>query len=207
MIFLESSRTTSSSENKNPEPGRLREINPFQRRVPGADDDHHQPDGGGSSGRNYIDPLPFTRSRGSAFMETAMSQIRQPSNLVDRGRVKSPAQSGPLEHAAVESAATEAGNRRSLNEGVIETVETPVEQFVAPAAIERALSIYQRLQEHERSVVMQARKILTRRIYAMVDQGESDEHRLTVGGLTHLKSVERDHAIKSASDSQNKKQR
>jgi hypothetical protein len=32
----------------------------------------------------------------------------------------------------------------------------------------------------------------------MVDRGEQDEQRLTVGGLAHLKAVERDHAIKSA---------
>ncbi len=81
--------------------------------------------------------------------------------------------------------------------------DTAIERIVAPAAIERALSIYRQLQEREWSVVVQARKILTQHIYAMIDQGEHDEHRLTVGGLVHLKSVERDHAIKSASESQN----
>jgi hypothetical protein len=77
----------------------------------------------------------------------------------------------------------------------------PVEQVVAPAAIERALSIYQKLQEHDQSVVVQARKILTRHIYGMVDRGECDEQRLVVGGLAQLKAIERDHAIKSASAS------
>ncbi len=133
-----------------------------------------------------------------------MSQIRQSSDVLDPGKVKSPTESGPLVPGPAESAA-EAGNRRS--EGSIESVESPVEQFVAPAAIERALSIYQQLRQRDRSVVTQARKILTHRIFAMVDQGECDEHRLTLGGLTHLKSIERDHAIRSASDSQNKKQR
>jgi hypothetical protein len=47
-----------------------------------------------------------------------------------------------------------------------------VEQVIAPAAIERALSIYQQLQKHDQSVVSQARKILTQHIYGMVDQGE-----------------------------------
>jgi hypothetical protein len=61
-----------------------------------------------------------------------------------------------------------------------------------------ALFIYQQLQERAQSVVLQARKILTQHIYGMVDQGERDEQRLTVGGLAHLKAVERDHAIKSA---------
>jgi hypothetical protein len=73
-----------------------------------------------------------------------------------------------------------------------------VEQVVAPAAIERALSIYQQLQERDQSVVLQARKILTQHIYGMVDQGEYDEQRLVVGGLAQLKEVERDHEIKSA---------
>jgi hypothetical protein len=156
---------------------------------------------------NFIDPLPFSRRHGFAFVEAAMSQIRQSSGVVDRGKVKGQAENVGPEQASMESAAAEAGNSRSINEGPVQFAETSIEQLVAPAAIERALSIYQRLQERDRSVVMQARKILTQRIYAMVDQGERDEHRLAVGGLTHLKSVERDHAIRSASDSQNKKQR
>ena len=74
----------------------------------------------------------------------------------------------------------------------------PVEEVVAPAAIERALGIYQQLRERHQSVVLQARKILTQHIFGMVDRGEQDEQRLTVGGLIHLKAIERDHAIKSA---------
>ena len=69
-----------------------------------------------------------------------------------------------------------------------------VEQVVAPAA----MGIYQQLDEHDQSVVLQARKILTQHIYGMVDQGERDEQRLIVGGLARLKAVERDHEIKSA---------
>jgi hypothetical protein len=74
----------------------------------------------------------------------------------------------------------------------------PVELVVAPAAIKRALHVYKQLQPHDPSVISQARKILTQHIYGMVDRGEQDEQRLTVGGLAHLKAVERDHAIKSA---------
>jgi len=74
----------------------------------------------------------------------------------------------------------------------------PVEVFLAPAAIERALHVYQQLQPHDRSVILQARKILTQYVYGMVDQGEQDAQRLTIGGLAHLKAVERHHAIKSA---------
>ena len=74
----------------------------------------------------------------------------------------------------------------------------PVEEIVAPAAIERALAIYQQLQTRDCSVLVQARKILTQHIYGMVDRGECNEQRLTVGGLAQLKKVERDHDIKSA---------
>jgi hypothetical protein len=73
-----------------------------------------------------------------------------------------------------------------------------VEKTIAPAAIERALTIYQQLQPRDQSVIVQARKILTQHIYGMVDSGERDEQRLTVGGLVHLKAIERDHDIKSA---------
>lgn len=76
--------------------------------------------------------------------------------------------------------------------------EAPIELVVAPAAIERALDVYQQLQPRDPSVVLQARKILTQHIFGMVDQGEVDKHRLTVAGLAYLKAVERDHSIKSA---------
>src|SRR5947199_3888709 len=86
-------------------------------------------------------------------------------------------------------------------------VETEaVELVVAPAAIERALHLYEQLQPHDTSVILQARKILTQHIFGMVDQGEVDEQNLIVGGLAHLKAVERDHGIKSAREAP-KKQR
>jgi hypothetical protein len=80
-------------------------------------------------------------------------------------------------------------------------ITDPVEVIVAPAAIERALEVYEQLQPHDPSVILQARKILTQHIFGMVDQGELDEQRLIVGGLAHLKAVERDHEIKSAQSS------
>jgi hypothetical protein len=79
-----------------------------------------------------------------------------------------------------------------------QTIPDVVEKAIAPAAIERALAVYQQLQPRDQSVILQARKILTQHIYAMVDRGEQDEQRLTVSGLVHLKAVERDHGIKSA---------
>ena len=65
------------------------------------------------------------------------------------------------------------------------------------------LSIYQQLQQPDQSVLLQARKILTQHIFGMVDQRECEEQRLTVGGLIHLKAVERDQALKSALDAHN----
>ena len=125
-------------------------------------------------------------------MEAALTQIRRSPNEGDSARVKRAAERRPPRGPASLKAAPAGA-----------APDNSIERIVAPAAIERALSIYQQLQEREWSVVVQARKILTQHVYAMIDQGENDEHRLTVGGLVHLKSVERDHAIKSASDSQN----
>jgi hypothetical protein len=73
-----------------------------------------------------------------------------------------------------------------------------IEAIVAPAAIERALAIYQEMKPRNQSVIVQARKVLAQHIYGMVDRGERDEQRLTVGGLIHLKAVERERGIKSA---------
>jgi hypothetical protein len=83
-------------------------------------------------------------------------------------------------------------------ERLVPSIGGPVQLVVAPAAIERALDVYEKLQPRDPSVVLQARKILTQHIFGMVDQGELDERRLTVAGLAHLKAIERDHAIKSA---------
>ena len=79
-----------------------------------------------------------------------------------------------------------------------QTIPDAVETVIAPVAIERALTIYQQLQARDQSVIAQARKILTQHIYGMVDRGEREEQRLTIGGLAHLTAVEREHGIKSA---------
>jgi hypothetical protein len=80
----------------------------------------------------------------------------------------------------------------------MQPVPDAVEAVIAPAAIGRALTVYQQMQPRDQSVIAQARKILTQHIFGMVDRGERDEQRLTVGGLAHLKAVERQHGIKSA---------
>lgn len=82
-----------------------------------------------------------------------------------------------------------------------------VEEIVAPTAIERALSVFQRLKWCDPSVLLQARKIVTHHVYGMVDKGEANEHRLTVGGLARLKSIERDHGIRSAHAALEKRKR
>jgi hypothetical protein len=89
----------------------------------------------------------------------------------------------------------------SISKRPVLAAPSSVEQVIAPTAIERALSVYQQLKERDQSVLLQARKILTQHIYGMIDQGENDEHRLTVSGLAHLKAIERDRPIKSAQDS------
>jgi hypothetical protein len=98
-----------------------------------------------------------------------------------------------------------AGVRREVPHQPVQPQVESLEKVVAPAAIERALSIYEQLRQHDQSVILQARKILTQHIYGMVDQGECDEQRLTVGGLIHLRAVERDHAIKSAQNAPSKR--
>jgi hypothetical protein len=97
--------------------------------------------------------------------------------------------------------------RREVPHQPVQPQVESLEKVVAPAAIERALFIYEQLRQHDQSVILQARKILTQHIYGMVDQGECDEQRLTVGGLIHLRAVERDHAIKSAQNGPSKRQR
>ena len=74
------------------------------------------------------------------------------------------------------------------------TPSAPIEEVTAPAAIERALDVYEQLQPQDLPVRRRARKVVTQRSYGMVDQGERDEHRLTVGGVARLKAIERDAA-------------
>jgi hypothetical protein len=89
----------------------------------------------------------------------------------------------------------------------LEPKPSQVEVIVGPAIIERAISIYQQLHARDRSVVLQARKILTQYVFGMIDKGECNEQRLLVGGLVRLKAIERDHDIKSAHESVPKRKR
>jgi hypothetical protein len=160
-----------------------------------------------------------------------MNRVRRPWSAEENEKLKSLAGKVPLRQIARQLKRTEGAtgvqasnlrisvklvsspaatlNRKTTSDR--KTAEPPValkakliEGTVGPAAIERALSIYEQLQQHDQSVIAQARKILTQHIYGMIDQGEYNEHKLTVGGLARLKAVERDHDIKSAHETVSK---
>jgi hypothetical protein len=66
-----------------------------------------------------------------------------------------------------------------------------VEASIAPAAIERALGIFEKFKDREYTELVQARKALTDHIFGQVAAGQTDEQKLVVSGLTHLKSLEK----------------
>ncbi len=66
-----------------------------------------------------------------------------------------------------------------------------LESAVAPSAIERAMEIFEKFKDRDRAELVQARKALTDHIFGLIAAGETDEQRLVVSGLAHLKSLER----------------
>ena len=70
-------------------------------------------------------------------------------------------------------------------------MDNEIETSVAPSAIERAMEIFEKFKEREHAELVQARKALTDHIFGRVAAGQTDEQRLVVSGLTHLKSLER----------------
>jgi hypothetical protein len=66
-----------------------------------------------------------------------------------------------------------------------------LEKTVAPAAVERALTIFDQFKERDHAELVQARKAVTEHIFGLIATGQTDEQRLVVSGLTHLKSIER----------------
>jgi hypothetical protein len=62
---------------------------------------------------------------------------------------------------------------------------------VAPSAIERAMAIFENFKQRDHGPLVQARKALTDHIFGQVAAGETDEQKLVVSGLAHLKSLER----------------
>jgi hypothetical protein len=66
----------------------------------------------------------------------------------------------------------------------------PIEQVLAPAVIERAMSIYESFKERDHVELVQARKALTDHVFGLIGSGETDEQRLVVSGLTFLKHLD-----------------
>ena len=66
----------------------------------------------------------------------------------------------------------------------------PIEEILAPAVIERAMSIFESFKERDHCQIVQARKALTPRIFELIGAGETDEKHLVVSALIYLKSLE-----------------
>jgi hypothetical protein len=66
-----------------------------------------------------------------------------------------------------------------------------LEATIAPAAIERAMSIFEGFKDRNHAALVQARKALTDHIFGQIAAGQIDGHRLVVSGLTYLKSLEK----------------
>jgi hypothetical protein len=65
-----------------------------------------------------------------------------------------------------------------------------IEDVLAPAVIERALSIFESFRERNHCEIVQARKVLTPHVFDLIEAGQMDETRLVVSALTYLKSLE-----------------
>jgi hypothetical protein len=68
----------------------------------------------------------------------------------------------------------------------------PLQDILAPAVVERALSIYESFRDRRHVDIVQARKALTRHIFDLIGTGETRDHQLTVSGLAYLKELERE---------------
>jgi hypothetical protein len=66
----------------------------------------------------------------------------------------------------------------------------PIEDILAPAVIERALSVFQSFRERDHCELVQARKALTPHVFELIGSGQTDEQRLVVSALVYLKSRE-----------------
>jgi hypothetical protein len=74
----------------------------------------------------------------------------------------------------------------------------PIEDILAPAVIERAMSIFESFKDRNHVDVVQTRKALTQRVFGLIGSGQTDDQQLVVSALTYLKSLEaRDQAAKS----------
>ena len=69
-------------------------------------------------------------------------------------------------------------------------MKDPIEDVLAPAVIERALDVFEKLADRDHAALVQARKAVTPHVYGLIAAGETDEQRLVVAALTYLKSLE-----------------
>jgi hypothetical protein len=54
----------------------------------------------------------------------------------------------------------------------------PTEEILAPAVIERAMSVFESLRERNHYEIVQARKALTPHVFELIGTGQKDEQRL-----------------------------
>ena len=66
----------------------------------------------------------------------------------------------------------------------------PVEDVLAPAVIERAMSIFESFRDRDRVDIVQARKAVTQHVFGLIGSGQSDDRELVVSALISLKSLE-----------------
>lgn len=66
----------------------------------------------------------------------------------------------------------------------------PIKDILAPAVVERAMSIYESFKD--RQLLVQARRVLTRHVFGLIGIGETSSRRPTVSGLAYLKELERE---------------
>ena len=80
---------------------------------------------------------------------------------------------------------------QTFNPVVVPAMTDPIEEIVAPAAIERAMSVFEQFKDRDHCELSQARKALREYVFGQVAKGETEEKRLVVSGLTHLKRLEK----------------
>ena len=66
----------------------------------------------------------------------------------------------------------------------------PMKEVVGRAAVERAVEVFEKLKDRDHQELVRARKAVTEHIFGLIAAGETDEQRLVVSGLAHLKSLE-----------------
>ena len=66
----------------------------------------------------------------------------------------------------------------------------PMEEVVGRAAVERAAEVFEKLKDRDHHELVRARKAVTEQIFGLIAAGKTDEQRLVVSGLAHLKSLE-----------------